>query len=232
MSSHNLPACVWSYLDLVTWLLLEMVLVFVNLFTWLLCNFSQAAELLSHPHLRSYILKIHLKLNSPRRNTFPIEWSESNYIKKTRFLEPEDVSIHTIREKRRSFSNDRTLNPSISGTEQDSPWFTKRAQEFPGCPHQKFAELSISSVEEYDVEKSVTTKYSTIAKTPRPTAAKASVTPRRQITPSKICHVGSKRDSVSLYMMVDLASFTLALLFTLAITVVKSLNRFFSGQLI
>ncbi|KAF3436258.1 hypothetical protein FNV43_RR23350 [Rhamnella rubrinervis] len=155
-----------------------------------------AAELLSHPHLRPYILKIHLKLNSPRRNTFPIEWSESNYIKKTRFLEPEDVSIHTIREKRRSFSNDRTLNPTISGTEQDSPCLTKRAQEFPSCLHHKFAELSISSVEEYDAEKSVTTKYSTVAKTPRLTAAKASVTPRRHITPSKICHVGSKRDSL------------------------------------
>lgn len=173
--------------------------------------------MLGHPHLRPYILKIHLKLNSPRRNTFPIEWSESNYIKKTRFLEPEDVSIQTFREKRRSFSNDRTLNPSISGTEQDSPCFTKRAQEFPSCLHHKFGELSISSVEEYDVEKSATTKYSAVAKTPRLTAAKASATPGRQITPSKICHVGSKRDSVSLYVIIDL---------------VKSLNRCFSGQFV
>lgn len=177
------------------------------MFTSLQCNssFFQATELLGHPHLRPFVLKIHLKLNGPRRNTFPIEWSESNYIKKTRFLEPEDVSIHTIREKRRSFSNDRTLNPSISGTEQDSPCFTKRAQEFPGCLHHGFAELSIGSVEEYDVEKSGTTKYPTVAKTPRLMAAEASVTPR--MTPSKISHVSSKRDSVSSYMMVDLASF-------------------------
>nr|XP_048336726.1 serine/threonine-protein kinase Nek2 isoform X3 [Ziziphus jujuba var. spinosa] len=154
-----------------------------------------ASELLDQPHLRPYVLKIHLKLNSPRRNTFPV-WSESNYVRKTRFLEPDDVSIHTVGEKRQSFSNDRTLNPSISGTERDSPCFNKRTRDFPGCLHHKVAELCISSVEEYDVEKTVATKISTGVKTPRPTPAKASFTPRRQITPSGIPHNGSKRDSL------------------------------------
>ncbi|XP_048336722.2 serine/threonine-protein kinase Nek2 isoform X1 [Ziziphus jujuba] len=154
-----------------------------------------ASELLGQPHLRPYVLKIHLKLNSPRRNTFPV-WSESNYVRKTRFLEPDDVSIHTVGEKRQSFSNDRTLNPSISGTERDSPCFNKRTRDFPGCLHHKVAELCISSVEEYDVEKTVATKISTGVKTPRPTPAKASFTPRRQITPSGIPHNGSKRDSL------------------------------------
>lgn len=118
-------------------------------------------------------------------------------------MEPENVSIHNVREKRRSSSNDRTLNPSISGTEQDSPCFSKRARDFPGCLHHKFAELSVSSVEEYDVEKIVATKFSTVVRTPRLTPANDSATPRRQITAPKIPYSGSKRDSVSLYMLVD-----------------------------
>ncbi|KAI5315911.1 hypothetical protein L3X38_045087 [Prunus dulcis] len=92
-----------------------------------------AAEVLGHPHLRPYVLKIHQKLNSPRRNTFPVDWSQSSYITKTRFMEPEAIPAHTFREKRCSYSNDRTLNPSISGTEQDSPCSSLGAQEFPSC---------------------------------------------------------------------------------------------------
>ncbi|KAL6142800.1 hypothetical protein ACLB2K_061076 [Fragaria x ananassa] len=62
-----------------------------------------AAELLGHPHLQPYVQKVHLKINSP------------NYLKKTRFSETEDVRYSTYQEKRRTLSNDRTLNPSISG---------------------------------------------------------------------------------------------------------------------
>jgi NIMA (never in mitosis gene a)-related kinase len=154
-----------------------------------------AAELLSHPHLQPYILKIHLKLNSPRRNTFPVQWSDSNYIKRTRFVEPETISIHSVKEKR-SFSNDRTLNPSISGTEQDSLCSSQIAEEFPGL-NQKFNELSVGFVhEEYDIDKSITTKFSSFAKTPRLTPRSVSATPRRQTPSSKASHMGSKRDSL------------------------------------
>ncbi|EXC69072.1 hypothetical protein L484_000174 [Morus notabilis] len=156
-----------------------------------------AAELLGHPHLQPHILKIHIKLNNPRRNTFPVAWSDSNYIKKTTFMEPEVVPFCTVREKRRSLSNNRTLNPSTSGTEQDSSCSSKTAQRFPSFLEHKFSEVSIGSVhDEYDIEKSVTTKFSTIAKTPRLTPVEASPTPRRQITMTKISHVGSKRDSL------------------------------------
>ena len=145
-----------------------------------------------------------MKLNSPRRNTFPVAWSESDYIKKTRFMEPENFPVHTFREKRRSLSNDRTLNPSISGTEQDSPCSSKMTQGFPSCLDYKFTELSIgSSYEDYAIEKSVTTKFSAVAKTPGLTLVKPSTTtPRKQITTTKIPHVVSKRDSVSSKMTV------------------------------
>lgn len=119
-------------------------------------------------------------------------------------MEPEVVPFCTVRERRRSLSNDRTLNPSISGTEQDSSCSSKMAQRFPSFWEQNFSELSIGSVrDEYDIEKSVTTKFSTVLKTPRLTPVKASTTPGKQITTTKISHIGSKRDSVSFYILVE-----------------------------
>ncbi|KAJ9171995.1 hypothetical protein P3X46_015288 [Hevea brasiliensis] len=156
-----------------------------------------AAELLSHPHLQPHVLKIQLKLNGPRRNTFPVHWSESNFIKKTRFTEPEAVSIFTDREKRRSFSNDRTLNPSISETEQDSPDSSHTAEQFASYLNQQFKEISVNVVhEEIDINNEVAAKFSMAAKTPRMTSAKVSATPKRQTIPSKIPHTGFKRDSL------------------------------------
>lgn len=156
-----------------------------------------AAELLCHPHLQPYVLRIHLKLNSPRRNTFPLEWSDSNFIKNTRFMEPEAISIHSNREKRQSFSNDRALNPSVSETEQDSLSSTLRGRAFGNYMNQKFKELSIGVVhKELGVDKSTTPNVCNAGKTPRLTPAKVSATPRRQATPSKNTHIGSKRDSL------------------------------------
>ncbi|KAF8401741.1 hypothetical protein HHK36_012687 [Tetracentron sinense] len=153
-----------------------------------------AAELLRHPHLQPYVLKIHLKANSPRRKTLQVHWPESNYIKKTRFPEPKVHSL-TDREKRRSFSNDRTLYPSRSGAEKDSLCPTQRIQEFPNYLNQKFAELSVSTHEEVGVNKP-TAKTLSFSKTPRLTPAKASATPRRQTEPSKMTYIGSNRESL------------------------------------
>ncbi|KAF8394372.1 hypothetical protein HHK36_020580 [Tetracentron sinense] len=156
-----------------------------------------AAELLRHPHLQPYVLKIHLKSNSPRRSTLPVHCPQPNYTKKTRFPEPEVFPLYADREKRRSFSNDRTLNPSISGAEQDSLCSTKRIQEFSSYINQKFAELSVSSThEEIGVNRPIVVKTSSISKTPRLTPAKASATPRRRTDPLKIAHIGSNRDSL------------------------------------
>ncbi|GFZ13600.1 NIMA-related kinase 4 [Actinidia rufa] len=93
-----------------------------------------AADLLRHPHLQPYILKIHLKSNSPRRNSFPVQWSDSDYGKKNRFLEPETVTMLTNKDKRLSYSNDRALNPSISGSE---PTKFQSAAKAPGSTPAK-----------------------------------------------------------------------------------------------
>ncbi|GJU37639.1 serine/threonine-protein kinase Nek2-like protein [Tanacetum coccineum] len=69
-------------------------------------------ELLRHPHLQPYVLKVNLKLNSPKRSTLS-HWPESDYMKKTRFSEPVYLRPKS-RDRRLSYGNDRTLNPSIS----------------------------------------------------------------------------------------------------------------------
>nr|CAN81842.1 hypothetical protein VITISV_019534 [Vitis vinifera] len=145
-----------------------------------------AAELLRHPHLQAYVLKIHLKSNSPRYNTLPICWSEPNHSKKFRFPEPEDAPISTYREKRQSFCNDRNLNPSISGAEQDFLSSAQRKNSNPVCLNQRLVEISFGSThEETTIIRSVASKSTNITKTPRLTPAKASATPKRWTEPSK-----------------------------------------------
>ncbi|KAJ8443475.1 hypothetical protein Cgig2_016958 [Carnegiea gigantea] len=148
-----------------------------------------AAELLKHPHLQPYVLRINLKYDNPRRNTFPI--SHSDYPMKTRFSEADEVSKLIDRgERRSSYGNDRTQVPSISEAELDSP-FTVSKQEFSSYVTQKFEEMSIGSVhKEICVYKPVT-KVSTVSKTPRlSTPAKGSAF-RRLSTPSKIPSITS-----------------------------------------
>ncbi|KAJ6337064.1 hypothetical protein OIU76_006850 [Salix suchowensis] len=155
-----------------------------------------AAELLAHPYLQPYLLKIHRKLNSPRQNTFPVKWSDSTFIRKTSFVDPQAVPSFTSREKRQSFNNDRALNPSISGTEQDSPHSSQRDQESPTSFYlnQRFTELSVGGAHEEFGNRAA--KFSTGANTPRLMPSKISATPIRQSTPSKISYTTSKRDSL------------------------------------
>ncbi|KAL5768268.1 hypothetical protein ACOSP7_014824 [Xanthoceras sorbifolium] len=140
-----------------------------------------AAELLRHPHLQPYVVKVHLKMNSPRRNSLPVLWPESNYIKKTRFSEPDDAPVSSYREKRHSFSNDRNLNPSISEAEQDSVWSTKGIHSNPGYLSRRLSALSVDSSDQGTVIcKPIASKTSNVAKTPRLTPTKTSATRRRQ----------------------------------------------------
>lgn len=140
-----------------------------------------ASELLGHPHLQSYVLKIHLKLNSPRRNTLPAHWQESKYTKKTRFLVPED----TVRDKRYSYSNDRTLNPSISGADQDSVCSTLEIGCTPDHLNQRLAELCTGDSRDMkSVHKPVVSRTSSIAKAPKFTSTKVSGTNRKSMESS------------------------------------------------
>ncbi|KAJ4839470.1 Serine/threonine-protein kinase Nek2 [Turnera subulata] len=156
-----------------------------------------AAELLNHPLLQPYILKIHLKLNSPRRNTFPVRWSDSNFMEKTRYMEAETESTFISRDRRLSFSNDRTLNPTVSETEFDSPCSSRRTQEVPSYLNRKFTDLPLGVVpKEIGFNKGVSSKFSTTSKSPRFETSKVSASPRRQTTPAKIPYTSSKRDSL------------------------------------
>ncbi|KAJ7978095.1 Kinase family protein [Quillaja saponaria] len=146
-----------------------------------------AAELLGHPHLQPYVLKVHFKINNSRCSTLPVHWPESNYLRKTRFLDVEHNPVSAYRDKRHSFSNDRTLNPSISGGEQDSLCSTQEAHYTPGNLNERLAELSVGNThEEMSIHKQVTSKISIVAKTPRHTPSKKpSGVPKRSIEPLK-----------------------------------------------
>lgn len=148
-------------------------------------SLSQAADLLAHPLLQPCVLKIHLKLENPRYNSLPATWSESNQTRRTRFQEPEDSSC-TDRDKRRSLSNNRILNPSIYGADHDSQCSTQIMQEFCGYVNQRLEGLSVNSSHEViGVDKVITGKTSNSVRTPRMTPSKASATPRRRTEPSK-----------------------------------------------
>ncbi|CAL5400718.1 unnamed protein product [Camellia sinensis] len=145
----------------------------------------RAAELLRHQHLQPYVLKVHLKLNSPRRNSLPTHWPQADYIKKTRFVEPEDIPVSTYKEKWHSFGNNRTLNPNITGPERDSS-FSQRNQSTPSYLNKKIAELSVECIhEESDFGRKIISKASNFAMTPRLTPTKDSPTPKKQAELSK-----------------------------------------------
>ncbi|KAL3647838.1 hypothetical protein CASFOL_008806 [Castilleja foliolosa] len=144
-----------------------------------------AADLLRHPHLRPYVLDVHLKINNPRRHTLPILPSEPNVVKKTRFLNSEAVKT----EKRLSFGNNRALNPSISGNELNTPCSSRRVHKSVSHSNEKFSELSAGSVvQDTRVKKMAATK------TPRMIPTKANANLRRQSTSSKISNPGSTRE--------------------------------------
>ncbi|KAL5068637.1 hypothetical protein RYX36_019524 [Vicia faba] len=146
-----------------------------------------ASELLGHPHLQPYVLKIHLKLNSPRRSTLPVHRRESKYMKKTRFLDPKDDTVTISKNKRYSYSNDRALNPSVSGADQDSVCSTLEIGCTPDHLNSRMAELCTGNSRDMkSVHKPAVSRTSSIAKTPNPkfTSSKVSGTHRKSIEPS------------------------------------------------
>eukprot|EP00268_Persea_americana_P062430 TRINITY_DN8003_c0_g1_i2.p1 TRINITY_DN8003_c0_g1~~TRINITY_DN8003_c0_g1_i2.p1 ORF type:complete len:629 (-),score=109.89 TRINITY_DN8003_c0_g1_i2:318-2204(-) len=156
-----------------------------------------AAELLRLPHLQPYVLKIHLK-SSPIRNSLPAHKPSNNYIDHGSFPESEEVSLFVDQEKRRSFSNVRTIKPSTPTIEQDSVFCTRRVQDAPNYLNQRMTELSVGSshVEEIGTYKVMNPKTPKIANTPRLTPAKASGTPKRRTEPSKMVYGGRNRESL------------------------------------
>ncbi|CAJ1903864.1 unnamed protein product [Sphenostylis stenocarpa] len=145
----------------------------------------------------SYFLLFESLETGPRRSTFPFQWPEPNYVRRTRSIDPESVSTLSDQDKCLSFSKDRALNPSISGTEQVSQCSTQRAHRL-STPEEKIYELSISRVRnKYNTDTSKATKFSTVERTPRLRAVTVSSTAKRQtMTPSKTTDTGPNQDSL------------------------------------
>lgn len=147
-----------------------------------------ASDLLSHPHLQPYVENIHLKSNISRRNTFPLQSTDSDCLKQTRIFEPEVVTLVKPREKTRSSNNYRGLNPSVSGTEQDSPCSFQRTQHL--TRSNKSSQLSTVSTKE---DKALPFNRPSAPRYAKPTLSKPCATPRRQTGPPKISSSGPKR---------------------------------------
>ncbi|XP_068318182.1 serine/threonine-protein kinase Nek3-like isoform X1 [Pyrus communis] len=147
-----------------------------------------AAELLAHPVLQPHVHKVHLKLNNPRHGTLAVNWPDTGYLKKTRFSEPEDVPFSTphYQEKRHTFSNDRTLNPSISGGEQDSLSSTQEMHGRPNYLNRELAGDSVGGTGTYRKaairKQPVASKTSNIVNS-RVTQGKTTATPKRFMEP-------------------------------------------------
>ncbi|OIW07148.1 hypothetical protein TanjilG_10121 [Lupinus angustifolius] len=144
-----------------------------------------AAELLGHPFLEPYVHKVHLKINSPRRSTLPVHWPESNYVKKTRFVDPEDDPIPTYRDRRYSFCNGRTLNPSVSGADQDSVCSTLEIDCIPDHINQRLSELCVGDSHEVKSIHKPVSPTSGVPNTTRPPPSKVSVTKKKSMESSK-----------------------------------------------
>ncbi|CAI9102607.1 OLC1v1000902C1 [Oldenlandia corymbosa var. corymbosa] len=140
-----------------------------------------AAELLRHPHLQPYVLNIHVKLSGPRRNSFPLNWPETNYMKKNRFSEPVNTGLPTYKEKRLSYGGDRNLNPSISDAEHDYSFSNQTVQNNRNFLHRGMVDVSVGSTPEVSsITKRITPKASSVTKNPKATMTKPSPNLKKQ----------------------------------------------------
>ncbi|KAK4759371.1 hypothetical protein SAY87_022502 [Trapa incisa] len=128
-----------------------------------------AGELLRNSHLQPYVLKIQMKMNSPRHNSLPVQWSEY-------------ACASPYRNNRCSFTNCRALNPSISGAEQDSS-SEGRYDGSDSSINQRLAQLSIGITQGTVICKPVSSKTSNVSRAQKPSPAKVSSTPKKQIEP-------------------------------------------------
>uniref|UniRef100_A0A1J3DP00 non-specific serine/threonine protein kinase n=2 Tax=Noccaea caerulescens TaxID=107243 RepID=A0A1J3DP00_NOCCA len=144
-----------------------------------------ANELLNHPHLQPYISMVYMKLESPRRSTFPPQWSETGA---------------RVKDRRRSFSNDRRLNPSVSDTEAGSVSSSGKASHSPKFNGTRVSEVTVGVVSEEIVaqRQEGVKKQPGAARTPRVggTSAKASVMSKRHEALSSTPRTVSKHELI------------------------------------
>ncbi|CAN8280353.1 unnamed protein product [Cochlearia groenlandica] len=165
-----------------------------------------AKDLLNHPHLQPYISMVYMKLENPRRSTFPPQWSEIG---------------SRVKERRRSCSNDRRMNPSASDTEPGSVSSSGKASHSPMFSGRRLSEVTVGVVREEIVaqRQEGVKKQSCADRTPRlvGTSTKATVMSKRiETTPSstprttvskhesmKVTNPTERRRRVSLPLVVE-----------------------------
>ncbi|PKA64962.1 Serine/threonine-protein kinase Nek2 [Apostasia shenzhenica] len=154
-----------------------------------------AVELLKHPHLQPYVFQVNLK-TSPSRNSFPIQHTSSNYVKKIRFPDDEDDQVCNARERRQSFGNERIVELNQPANARDSIISTKSIKDYPDYLKQKVKDVSIGSSHAGKTLHSQTVcDKSTPVKTPRYAAAKVLITPIKRVESAKIIHSVSNRQA-------------------------------------
>ncbi|KAK4355502.1 hypothetical protein RND71_024473 [Anisodus tanguticus] len=137
------------------------------------------------------LIKSMLRRNPEVRpsHKFPVQSSNSPYVKKKRLSDPRNAPVFNEREQRR-LSSDRALNPSISG--MDSPYLSQRAKNLMSFLKKNFSEPSVESAPyDFGVERSAISKLPAAVKTVRFNSNRNSTPNRRQSTPLKVSNAGS-----------------------------------------
>ncbi|KAG8097633.1 hypothetical protein GUJ93_ZPchr0013g37161 [Zizania palustris] len=137
-----------------------------------------AAELLKHPHLQPYVLQVHLK-SSPARNIIPAHQSPDDKVKRMTF--PTE-SMCRSKGRRSSLGNERIVTFSKPSPERTSHSSIRSIKEYTTTQSVKDLSADDSLAEEVS-SKSLTTRTSSIMRTPKSTPTKTFTTPR--LEPSK-----------------------------------------------
>uniref|UniRef100_A0A0D9VWM6 non-specific serine/threonine protein kinase n=1 Tax=Leersia perrieri TaxID=77586 RepID=A0A0D9VWM6_9ORYZ len=126
-----------------------------------------AAELLKHPHLQPYVLQVHLK-SSPARSMIPSHQSPIDKVKKMTFP-TEPMSRSKVR--RSSLGNERIVNYSKPSPEREFISSIQRIKDYTTTCSVKDVSIDGSLVEDVST-KTLTTRTSSIVKTPKSTPTK------------------------------------------------------------
>ncbi|XP_014752153.1 serine/threonine-protein kinase Nek1 isoform X3 [Brachypodium distachyon] len=136
-----------------------------------------AAELLKHPYLQPYVLQIHLK-SSPARNIFPPNHFRSYEVKK---MTIPTESVWRSNGRRNSLGNERIVTISKPCPVRNSISSFRSVKSYTTTQSVKELSVDDSHVEEMS-SKNLTTKTSSIMKTPQSTTVKTITT---QLEPPK-----------------------------------------------
>uniref|UniRef100_A0A0E0KGL1 non-specific serine/threonine protein kinase n=1 Tax=Oryza punctata TaxID=4537 RepID=A0A0E0KGL1_ORYPU len=138
-----------------------------------------AAELLKHPHIQPYVLQVHLK-SSPARNIIPSYQSPIDKVKKMTF--PTE-SMCRSKGRRNSLGNERIVTFSKPSPERKFTSSIQNIKDYTTTRSIKDLSIDDDSLVEEVSSKTLTTRTSSIVKTPQSTPSKTITTP--QLEPPK-----------------------------------------------